>query len=68
MKIKTYLDKNCLKHCAFAEKLKIKRSAFSRYVNGSRIPDLDTYKKIKKASGDKITEYDSLILDAAAGK
>ena len=61
MTIKEYLEKKCLKHIAFAEKCGIKKSAFSRYVNGSRTPDVVTCIKIKKHSGGMITEFDHLI-------
>lgn len=61
MKLIEYLDKNCLIHSRFADKCGLKRSAFCRYVNGSRKPDPVTAMKIKKQSKDKITEFDSII-------
>lgn len=55
MTIKEYLDKTCIKHCAFAKKVGLEKSTFSRYVNGSRkIPD-DVLEKIIKESKGKIT-------------
>ena len=61
MTIKQYLDKKCLKHIYFAQKCGIQKSAFSRYVNGSRTPDVRTYLAIKKESKNMITEFDYLI-------
>lgn len=63
MKIRQYLDKTCVKHCFFAQKCGITKSAFSRYVNGSRTPDVITYLKIKKQSKEMITEFDHLLTD-----
>ena len=62
MTIKQYLEKTCIKHCAFAKKCGLEKSAFSRYVNGSRTPSYEIYARIKKESNGKITEYDSLYL------
>lgn len=61
MTIKEYLDKTCIKHIEFAKKCGIKRSAFSRYANGSRKPDILTCIRIKKQSNGLITQYDDLI-------
>lgn len=61
MKIKEYLKKTCIKHCAFAKKCGVEKSAFSRYVNGSRSIPKDTYKRIKKESNNCITEHDYLL-------
>lgn len=61
MTIKEYLEKKCMKHIELAKKCNIKRSAFSRYVNGTRTPDLLTCLKLKKASGGLITQFDDLI-------
>lgn len=61
MTIREYLDKKCLKHVFFAKKCGIQKSAFSRYVNGSRTPDVITYLKIKKASNGLITQFDHII-------
>ena len=56
MTIREYLDKTCIKHSAFARKLGLERSTFSRYVNGSRkIPD-DILSKVIKLSNGKITK------------
>jgi transcriptional regulator with XRE-family HTH domain len=61
MTIRDYIEKKCIKHIEFAKKCGIQKSAFSRYVNGSRTPDVITYLKIKKASGNLITQYDHII-------
>lgn len=61
MTIREFLEKKCIKHIFFASKCGIQKSAFSRYVNGSRTPDVITYLKIKKASNDLITQFDHLI-------
>jgi len=61
MTIREYIEKKCIKHIEFAKKCGIQKSAFSRYVNGSRTPDVITYLKIKKASGNLITQYDHII-------
>lgn len=61
MTIREYLTKKCLKHNKFAEKCGIQKSAFSRYVNGSRTPNVLCYIKIKNASNGMITEFDYLI-------
>lgn len=61
MKLKEYLDKQCFVHARFAIKLGIKRSAFCRYVNGSRRPDKETAKKIKAESKGLVTEFDDII-------
>jgi len=61
MTIREYIEKKCIKHIEFAKKCGIQKSAFSRYVNGSRTPDVITYLKIKKASGNIITQYDHII-------
>lgn len=61
MTIKQYLDKTCIKHCAFAKKCGLEKSTFSRYLNGSRKIPVDAYRKIKAASGGKITEYDWML-------
>lgn len=63
MSIKEYLLRKCLKHGHFAAKCGIQKSAFSRYVNGSRTPDIRTYLAIKKESRNTITEFDHLIAD-----
>jgi len=63
MTIKKYLEKTSMRHCVFAEKCGIQKSAFSRYVNGSRTPDLMTYLKIKKNSKGMITEFDHIMID-----
>ena len=63
MTIREYIEKNRMKHIEFAKKCGIQKSAFSRYVNGSRTPDVVTYLRIKKASNDKITQYDHVISD-----
>lgn len=64
MTLKEYLEKKCLNHTKFALSIGLKRSAFSRYVNGSRKVPLDTAIKIKKASKDVITEFNDLITAA----
>ena len=61
MTIRQYLNKTCIKHCAFAAKCGIDKSAFSRYVNGSRTPDVITCLKIKKESKNLITQFDHVI-------
>jgi transcriptional regulator with XRE-family HTH domain len=61
MTIKQYLDKTCIKHCAFAKRCGLEKSAFSRYVNGSRTPSAEIYKRIKKESNNKITQFDHLL-------
>lgn len=61
MTIKEYLEKTCIKHCAFARKCGLEKSTFSRYMNGSRKIPVDAYKRIKKESDDKITEHDYLL-------
>lgn len=61
MTIREYIEKKCIKHIEFAKKCGIQKSAFSRYVNGSRTPDVITYLKIKKESGGIITQYDHII-------
>lgn len=61
MTIKEYLDKTCIKHCAFAKRCGLEKSAFSRYVNGSRKIPLEIYKRIKRESNGKITEYDHML-------
>lgn len=61
MTIREYIEKKCIKHIEFAKKCGIQKSAFSRYVNGTRTPDVITYLKIKKASGNIITQYDHVI-------
>ena len=61
MKLKEYLDNKCLIHSKFAAKLGIKRSAFCRYVNGSRKPSKEVAILIKKESQGKITEFDNII-------
>jgi transcriptional regulator with XRE-family HTH domain len=59
--IREFIEKKCIKHIEFAKKCGIQKSAFSRYVNGTRTPDVITYLKIKKASGNLITQYDHII-------
>jgi len=61
MKLKEYLDKNNLIHSRFGERCEIKRSAFCRYVNGSRRPTLEVAIKIKSESKNKVTEFDDII-------
>jgi hypothetical protein len=61
MKLKEWLDKRALKHCAFAAKLGLKRSAFCRYVNGSRKPPVEIVKKIKTLTKNEVTEFDFII-------
>jgi len=61
MTIRQYLNKTCIKHCYFAKRCGIEKSAFSRYVNGSRTPDVRTYLAIKKESRNMITEFDHII-------
>lgn len=61
MTIREYLEKKCIKHVSFAKKCGIQKSAFSRYVNGSRTPDVITYLKIKKASNNLVTQFDHII-------
>lgn len=63
MTIRQYLDKKCIKHVFFASRCGIQKSAFSRYVNGTRTPDVVTYLRIKKESNNVITEFDHLIKD-----
>ena len=60
MTIREYLDKTCIKHGAFAAKCGLEKSAFSRYLNGSRKIPLEVFERIKKASGGKITKCDNL--------
>lgn len=61
MKLKEYLDNKCLIHSKFAAKIGLKRSAFSRYVNGSRKPTKELAILIKKETQNKVTEFDSII-------
>lgn len=61
MTIRQYLEKTCIKHCAFAKKCGLEKSTFSRYMNGSRKIPVEAYKKIKAASGGKITCHDHLL-------
>ena len=61
MTIRQYLEKTCIKHCAFAKKCGLEKSTFSRYMNGSRKIPVEAYKKIKAASGGKITCHDYLL-------
>lgn len=63
MKLIQYLDSRHLIHAKFAERCGIKRSAFCRYVNGSRKPPADLAMKIKKESRDLVTEFDTIIKD-----
>jgi hypothetical protein len=61
MKLSEYLRKTSIKHVAFAKKCGIKKSCFSRYVNGSRKPPLEVAEKIKKESRNMVTEFDFII-------
>lgn len=63
MKLKEYLDKKNIKHCAFATKIGIKKSAFCRYVNGNRSPDPISAMKIKNESKGIVTEFNKIIKD-----
>lgn len=57
MKLREYLEKNNIVHSNFAKKLGLKRSAFSRYVNGSRKIPLEIQEKIIKESKGAVTIF-----------
>lgn len=61
MKLVEYLDSRHLIHAKFAERCGLKRSAFCRYVNGSRKPTKEIALRIKKESKNLVTEFDSII-------
>jgi transcriptional regulator with XRE-family HTH domain len=63
MKLKEYLEKRGIKHLEFARKCGLKKSAFSRYLNGSRIPSPLTAMRIREESKKLVTEFDSIIDD-----
>lgn len=48
MKLKKYLEKNEISHKEFREKLKLDKSTFSRYINGSRKIPLHIAVKIER--------------------
>lgn len=61
MKLIEFLDSKHLIHAKFAERCGLKRSAFCRYVNGSRKPTKEIAEKIKKESKNLVTEFDNII-------
>lgn len=61
MSLSEYLKKFHLIQSKFGEKCGIKKSAFCRYVNGSRRPPYDIALRIKKESKGMITEFDDII-------
>lgn len=61
MTMRQYLEKTCIKHCAFAKKCGLEKSAFSRYLNGSRKIPVEICARIKKESGGRITEFDLIL-------
>lgn len=54
-KLKEYLRKNKIPQVEFAEKLKLSKSTFHRYMTGSRKMPLDIAVKIEKLTKGKIT-------------
>jgi len=61
--LKQFIEKKCIKQIFLANKFGIKRSAFNRYVNGSRAVPLELAIKLRSFSKGMITEFDDRIND-----
>jgi predicted transcriptional regulator len=65
MQLGQYLDEHGIDVAAFAAAIRVDLSTVYRYLSGDRLPRADVLRRIKRATGGKVTPNDFLCCEDA---